>query len=95
MQKKYKQNSVFFVLCSRENSAKFPYEFSSKRSRISLSQTKFRRYLGEISHQLKRNFGIAKIPSSENSHPRNFARAKIRIGDISTKRNFAGNGSGL
>ena len=34
VQKKCKRNSVFFVLCSRENSAKFRYEFSSKRSRI-------------------------------------------------------------
>ena len=34
VQKKCKRNSVVFVLCSRENSTKFRYEFSSKLLRI-------------------------------------------------------------
>ena len=91
MQKKCKRNSVFFVLCSGENSTKFR---QSAREFFS-SQTKFRCHLGEISHPLKRNFVLPKFRNSENSHSQNFARAKIRSCEISTKRNFAGSGGGL
>ena len=55
----------FFVLAKiRRN---FVTNFRQSAREFSLSQTKFRRYLDEISHQLKRNFGIAKIRSSEIS----------------------------
>ena len=106
VQKKCKRNSVFFVLCSRENSTKFRHEISSKRTRIfvksneiSLSswrnfastEAKFR--FAEISSE--RTSATAKFRNSENSHSRNFARAKIRSCEISTKRNFAGSGGGL
>ena len=99
VQKKCKQNSVFFVLCSRENSTKFRHEFSSKRWRIfvesnkisllswrNFASTEAKFLFAEISPW--RKFAPAKFRHSENSHPRNFARAKIRIGDISTKQNF-------
>ena len=45
VQEKCKRNSVFFVLCSRENSTKF----RQSAGVFSLSQTKFRCHLSEIS----------------------------------------------
>ena len=70
----------FFVLAKiRRN---FATNFRQSAREFSLSQTKFRRYLGEISHQLKRNFVLPKFRDSENSLQRNFAIAKIRTGEI-------------
>ena len=97
VQKKCKRNSVFFVLCSRENSTKFHHEISSKRSRIfvesnEISQSSWRNF---ASTEAKFRFAVISPRNSENSHSRNFARAKIRSCEISTKRNFAGSGGGL
>ena len=49
VQKKCKRNSVFFVLCSRQNSKKFRHEISPSAREFSSSQTKFRCHLDEIS----------------------------------------------
>ena len=97
VQKKCKRNSVFFFLCSRENSTKFPHEISSKRSRIfvesnEISQSSWRNF---ASTEAKFRFAVISPRNSENSHSRNFARAKIRSCEIPTKRNFAGSGGGL
>ena len=97
VQKKCKRNSVFFVLCSRENSTKFRHEIQSKRSRIfvesnEISQSSWRNF---ASTEAKFRFAVISPRNSENSHSRNFARAKIRSCEISTKRNFAGSGGGL
>ena len=89
VQKKCKRNSVFFVLCSRENSTKFRHEISSKRLRIFVQSN-------EISLSSWRNFAsteakfrLAEISRSENSQLRNFAIAKIRAREISPGRKFA------
>ena len=82
MQKRCKGNSVFFILCSGENSTKFRHVISSKRSRIFVKSN-------EISHPLKRNFFLPKFRHDENSHPQNFAIAKICTREISPGRKFA------
>ena len=79
VQKKCKRNSVFFVLCSRENSAKFRYEFSSKRSRIFLESN-------EISPLSWRNLAIAKIRTREISRGRKFALAIFPQSEISLEK---------
>ena len=89
VQKKCKRNSLFFVLCSRENS-----NFRPVKRNFASTKAKFR--FAEISSQ--RKFATAKFRNSENSHSRNFARsARVTICscEISTKRNFAGRGGGL
>ena len=73
VQKKCKRNSVFFVLCSRENSTKFRQSVHE----FSWSQTKFRCHLGEISDPLKRNFVLQKFLRGENSQLQNFHKAKF------------------
>ena len=75
--------------CAKEMQTNFATNFRQSASEFSLSQTKFRRYLGEISHPLKRNFFLPKFPHDENSHPQNFAIAKIRTREISPGRKFA------
>ena len=80
VQKKCKRNSVFFFLCSRENSTKSPHEILSKRSRIFVESN-------EISLSSWRDFVGAKIRSCEISQWRKFALAKFRQGENSQLRN--------
>ena len=79
VQKKCKGNSVFFVLCSRENSTKFCNEISSKRSRIFVESN-------EISLSSWRNFGsteakfaLAKFRQGENSQLQKFPQSEILL----------------
>ena len=64
VQKKCKRKSVFFVLCSRENSTKFHHEISSKLSRIFVESN-------EISLLSWRNFVLPNFCRRENSHREN------------------------
>ena len=59
VQKKCKRNSVFFVLCSRENSTKLRHEISSKRSRIFVESN-------EISLSSCWNFASTSLMSVSN-----------------------------
>ena len=88
MQKKCKRNSVFSFFVLTKIRRNFATNFRQSAREFSLSQTKFRRYIGEISHQLKRNFVLPKFRDSENSLQRNFAIAKIRTSEISPWRKF-------
>ena len=82
-EKKCKRNSVFFVLCSHENSTKFRHEISSKRWRIFVESN-------EISLSSWRNFAsteakfrFLKIRTRETSPGRKFALAKFPQSEIS------------
>ena len=65
----------FFVLAKiRRN---FGTKFRQSARKFSFSQTKFRCYLGKISHPLKRKFMPVKFRQGENSHWQYFHKAKF------------------